>query len=80
MYTWTIRSSASPESGLGTSRTSLHGSGQESTNEQMLSEDVYYELDPLEPLGLCKALYAFAGIYFNIIFFALDSKRLLFYV
>lgn len=57
------RSSASPESGLGTSHTSLHGSGQESSNEQMLSDDVYYELDPLEPLGVCKALYAFAGMF-----------------
>lgn len=54
------RSSASPESGLGTSHTSLHGSGQE-TNEQLLNEDMYYEVEPLQPLGICKALYAFDG-------------------
>lgn len=52
-------SSASPESGLGTSHTSLHGSGQEGTNEQLLNEDMYYEVEPLQPLGICKALYAF---------------------
>lgn len=55
------RSSASPESGLGTSHTSLHGSGQEGTNEQLLNEDMYYEVEPLQPLGICKALYAFDG-------------------
>lgn len=55
------RSSASPESGLGTSHTSLHGSGQENTNEQLLNEDMYYEVEPLQPLGICKALYAFDG-------------------
>lgn len=55
-----FRSSASPESGLGTSHTSLHGSGQECTNE--ISEDMYYEVEPLQPLGICKALYAFDGM------------------
>lgn len=45
---------------MGTSHTSLHGSGQE-TNEQMLNEDMYYEVEPLQPLGICKALYAFDG-------------------
>lgn len=55
-------SSASPESGLGTSRTSLPGSGQGSANEQVIGEDMYnYEAEPLQPLGKCKALYAFDG-------------------
>lgn len=64
-------SSASPESGLGTSHTSLHGSGQESTNEQMINDEMYYEVEPLQPLGICKALYAFDGEYHTILF-ALD--------
>ncbi|XP_035914238.1 formin-binding protein 1-like isoform X5 [Anopheles stephensi] len=49
-------SSASPESGLGTSHTSLPGSGQGSTNEQPMNEE-YYEADA--PLGTCRALYPF---------------------
>ncbi|XP_052860626.1 formin-binding protein 1-like isoform X2 [Anopheles cruzii] len=49
-------SSASPESGLGTSHTSLPGSGQGSTNEQAMNEE-YYEADT--PLGTCRALYPF---------------------
>ncbi|XP_033228165.1 formin-binding protein 1-like isoform X2 [Belonocnema kinseyi] len=46
-------STNSPESGLGTSRTSLPGSGEE-----------YYvdEVDAQPPLGTCRALYAFDGI------------------
>ncbi|XP_050074186.1 formin-binding protein 1-like isoform X2 [Anopheles maculipalpis] len=48
--------SASPESGLGTSHTSLPGSGQGSTNEQPMNEE-YYEADA--PLGTCRALYPF---------------------
>lgn len=48
-------SSASPESGLGTSHTSLPGSGQGSTNDQE------YEVEQLQPLGTCKALYPFEG-------------------
>ncbi|XP_070498331.1 formin-binding protein 1-like isoform X4 [Chironomus tepperi] len=52
-------SSASPESGLGTSHSSLPGSGQGSTNDQHLNEDMYFESDPLQPLGTCKALYPF---------------------
>lgn len=63
-----FRSSASPESGLGTSHTSLHGSGQENTNEQLLNEDMYYEVEPLQPLGICKALYAFDGEFFCFFF------------
>lgn len=53
-------SSASPESGLGTSHSSLPGSGQGSTNDQHISEEIY---DPeiLQPLGTCKALYPFDG-------------------
>lgn len=27
----------------------------------MLNEDMYYEVEPLQPLGICKALYAFDG-------------------
>lgn len=52
-------SSASPESGLGTSHSSLPGSGQGSTNDHHLNEDMYYESDALQPLGTCKALYPF---------------------
>uniref|UniRef100_A0A6E8VNR6 SH3 domain-containing protein n=1 Tax=Anopheles coluzzii TaxID=1518534 RepID=A0A6E8VNR6_ANOCL len=48
--------SASPESGLGTSHTSLPGSGQGSTNEQPMNEE-FYEADT--PLGTCRALYPF---------------------
>ncbi|KAJ6643735.1 Formin-binding protein 1-like [Pseudolycoriella hygida] len=51
-------SSASPESGLGTSHTSLPGSGQGSANDQV-NEDMYYEAEPLQALGTCKALYPF---------------------
>lgn len=53
-------SSASPESGLGTSHTSLPGSGQGSTNEQNMHDDMY-DPEPLQPLGTCKALYPFDG-------------------
>ncbi|XP_053689845.1 formin-binding protein 1-like isoform X1 [Sabethes cyaneus] len=52
-------SSASPESGLGTSHTSLPGSGQGSTNDQPINDEMYYEADALQPLGTCKALYPF---------------------
>lgn len=52
-------SSASPESGLGTSHTSLPGSGQGSTNDQHINDEMYYEADALQPLGTCKALYPF---------------------
>ncbi|XP_058462644.1 formin-binding protein 1-like isoform X3 [Malaya genurostris] len=51
--------SASPESGLGTSHTSLPGSGQGSTNDQPINDEMYYEADALQPLGTCKALYPF---------------------
>ncbi|XP_055620894.1 formin-binding protein 1-like isoform X12 [Toxorhynchites rutilus septentrionalis] len=54
-----LSSSASPESGLGTSHTSLPGSGQGSTNEQPINDEMYYEADALQPLGTCKALYPF---------------------
>ncbi|XP_059615468.1 formin-binding protein 1-like isoform X11 [Phlebotomus argentipes] len=53
------RSSASPESGLGTSHTSLPGSGQGSANDNTHPEDMYYEAELLQPLGTCKALYPF---------------------
>ncbi|XP_044314225.1 formin-binding protein 1-like isoform X8 [Drosophila rhopaloa] len=54
-------SSASPESGLGTSHTSLPGSGQGSANENAIGDDTYYEreVETLNPLGTCKALYPF---------------------
>ncbi|XP_037719273.1 formin-binding protein 1-like isoform X5 [Drosophila subpulchrella] len=53
--------SASPESGLGTSHTSLPGSGQGSANENAIGEDTYYEteVETLNPLGTCRALYPF---------------------
>lgn len=51
-------SSASPESGLGTSHTSLPGSGHGSAHEQN-NEEMYYEPEPIQPLGTCKALYPF---------------------
>ncbi|XP_075159740.1 formin-binding protein 1-like Cip4 isoform X2 [Haematobia irritans] len=53
--------SASPESGLGTSHTSLPGSGQGSAHENAMGEEAYYEteMEPLQPLGTCKALYPF---------------------
>ncbi|XP_055387140.1 formin-binding protein 1-like [Condylostylus longicornis] len=52
-------SSASPESGLGASHTSLPGSGQGSANENNIGDDQYYEPEALQPLGTCRALYAF---------------------
>ncbi|CAD7083141.1 unnamed protein product [Hermetia illucens] len=52
-------SSASPESGLGTSHTSLPGSGQGSANENAMIDDTYYEAEALQPLGTCRALYPF---------------------
>ncbi|XP_055602428.1 formin-binding protein 1-like isoform X11 [Uranotaenia lowii] len=54
-----LSSSASPESGLGTSHTSLPGSGQGSTNDQPINDEMFYEADALQPLGTCKALYPF---------------------
>lgn len=56
----THSSSASPESGLGTSHTSLPGSGPGSASEQQ-NEEMYYEPEPLQPLCICKALYPFDG-------------------
>ncbi|XP_017861470.1 PREDICTED: formin-binding protein 1-like isoform X8 [Drosophila arizonae] len=54
-------SSASPESGLGTSHTSLPGSGQGSANENPIGEETSYEaeVEMLQPLGTCRALYPF---------------------
>ncbi|XP_059226741.1 formin-binding protein 1-like isoform X7 [Stomoxys calcitrans] len=56
-----LSSSASPESGLGTSHTSLPGSGHGSAHENAMGEDAYYEteMEPLQPLGTCRALYPF---------------------
>ncbi|KQS43581.1 uncharacterized protein Dere_GG14192, isoform H [Drosophila erecta] len=56
-----LSSSASPESGLGTSHTSLPGSGQGSANENAIGEDTYYEteVETLNPVGKCRALYPF---------------------
>lgn len=53
-------SSASPESGLGTSHTSLPGSGQGSAHENPNDD---YEPEVLQPLGTCIALYPFDGEY-----------------
>lgn len=50
-------SSASPESGLGTSHTSLPGSMQ--VNDHGNDE---FENEPLQPLGSCRALYPFDGM------------------
>ncbi|XP_062127382.1 cdc42-interacting protein 4 homolog isoform X6 [Drosophila sulfurigaster albostrigata] len=56
-----LSSSASPESGLGTSHTSLPGSGQGSANENAMGEETCYEteVELLQPLGTCRALYPF---------------------
>ncbi|XP_023178727.1 formin-binding protein 1-like isoform X5 [Drosophila hydei] len=56
-----LSSSASPESGLGTSHTSLPGSGQGSANENPIGEETSYEaeVELLQPLGTCRALYPF---------------------
>lgn len=27
----------------------------------MVNEEMYYEVEPIQPLGICKALYAFDG-------------------
>ncbi|KRG06151.1 uncharacterized protein Dmoj_GI13197, isoform B [Drosophila mojavensis] len=56
-----LSSSASPESGLGTSHTSLPGSGQGSANENPIGEETSYEaeVEMLQPLGTCRALYPF---------------------
>ncbi|XP_064546098.1 formin-binding protein 1-like isoform X7 [Drosophila montana] len=56
-----LSSSASPESGLGTSHTSLPGSGQGSANENATGEETSYEteVELLQPLGTCRALYPF---------------------
>ncbi|XP_067643936.1 formin-binding protein 1-like isoform X10 [Eurosta solidaginis] len=56
-----LSSSASPESGLGTSHTSLPGSGQGSANDNPIGEDGYDDTEPevLQPLGTCRALYPF---------------------
>nr|XP_032290799.1 formin-binding protein 1-like isoform X10 [Drosophila virilis] len=56
-----LSSSASPESGLGTSHTSLPGSGQGSANENAAGEETTYEteVELLQPLGTCRALYPF---------------------
>ena len=63
MLIYIFSSSASPESGLGTSHTSLPGSGQGSNHENAMGEETYYEseLEPLQPLGTCRALYPFEG-------------------
>ncbi|KAL7732663.1 hypothetical protein ACLKA6_013586 [Drosophila palustris] len=56
-----LSSSASPESGLGTSHTSLPGSGQGSANENAIGEEACYETEvELSPsIGTCRALYPF---------------------
>ncbi|XP_060527343.1 formin-binding protein 1-like isoform X2 [Cylas formicarius] len=56
--------SNSPESGIGTSRTSLPTTGADSDHDQYDGnvadpESEYYEADMLPTIGNCKALYAF---------------------
>lgn len=58
-------SSASPESGLGTSHTSLPGSGQGSAHENTNDD---YEPEALQPLGTCRALYPFDGEFIILVF------------
>lgn len=60
LFSLKFSSSASPESGLGTSHTSLPGSGQGSANDQ---NEEYFEVEPIQPLGSCKALYPFEGLF-----------------
>lgn len=69
----THSSSASPESGLGTSHTSLPGSGPGSASEQQ-NEEMYYEPEPLQPLCICKALYPFDGMSYLHILYVLVSN------
>lgn len=69
-------SSASPESGLGTSHTSLPGSGQGSANENAMIDDTYYEAEALQPLGTCRALYPFEGKIFTFPFYRRNISRI----
>lgn len=57
---------------MGTSHTSLPGSGQGSTNDQHIHDDLY-DIEPLQPLGTCKALYPFDGKF--LYYFQLPAKR-----
>lgn len=64
-----FRSSGSPESGLGTSHNSL-GTGaatiampEDSGIADASDENEFYTEEPLQPLGTCKALYPFEGIF-----------------
>lgn len=41
------------------SHTSLPESGKDSAIEATSSEEVYYEVEPLQPIGSCRALYPF---------------------
>lgn len=71
------RTGGSPESGLGTSHNSLGagasnggnalGGGDFETGEGVDDND-YYDVEPLQPLGTCKALYPFEGIYYHILY------------
>lgn len=65
---FSLRSSASPESGLGTSHTSLHNSGGVEHSEPAINDEMYYEVEPLQPLGTCRALYPFDGKFINRMF------------
>lgn len=65
--------SNSPESGLGTSHTSLpgvdsdpdqydgHNYSNNQSNRHAEEESEYYEADLLPTIGTCKALYPFEG-------------------
>uniref|UniRef100_A0A6M2DP59 Putative cdc42-interacting protein cip4 n=1 Tax=Xenopsylla cheopis TaxID=163159 RepID=A0A6M2DP59_XENCH len=53
-------SSASPESGLGTSHSSLPGpTSADADAVDAANDETYYEADTLQPLGSCRALYPF---------------------
>ena len=59
-----IRSSTSPESGLGTSHLSLGPGGTEGEHFQDIDDEddeEFFEPEPLPVLGRCTALYTFQG-------------------
>lgn len=67
LYILTFSCSNSPESGLGTSHTSLPGADSDPDQYDGHGgdpESEYYEADVLAPMGTCKALYPFEGIFF----------------
>lgn len=53
--------SNSPESGLGTSHTSLPGADSDPDQYDGQTENEYYEAESLPTIGTCRALYPFEG-------------------